>query len=971
LQNKCYSFAKNFFYRPYPVISGNELVIEMALRSVSLSLILLFYLISARSQPFGGNPPSLKWRQANNDTARIIFPKGLEEQGIQVFSIVNELSKKTSSTIGDRQYKINIIFQNQTIVSNGYVQLAPFKSEFQLTADQNSFELGSLPWDEQLAIHEYRHVQQYNNYRIGLSKVFYYLFGQGGQELANSLSIPNWFWEGDAVYQETLVSKQGRGRLPDFFNGYRSLWVADKNYSWMKLRNGSLRDYVPDHYPLGYMMVAYGREKYGDDFWKKVTLDAASFRGVFYPLQKGIKKYSGQSFTEFGRGARDHFRQQINEESESDSVSIFAKKNRHFVADEESPQFLDSNHIIYVRTSFKRPHAFMLRDLRDQTEKKIRTRSVSLDNYFSYRNHKVVYAAYEPDLRWGWRDFNVIRVLDIQTGEERRITTRSKYFSPDISSDGLYIAAVESSTDGKTTLHILNSNTGAVEKKVPNPNNLFYTYPKFYKEQELVSAMRNGKGEMAIGIVNISDGKVDWLTPFSMNVIGFLSVKNDTIYFSASHNGHDQLFAVSDHQIFEISSGGMQSITGNYQLQSEFGKYAFTSFTAVGYKMSIAGSEQFNTAPISGGQWAAPLITQQIHSLNKNNADLLDSIPLLNPTIRSYSPSFQLINFHSWRPYISDPDYSFALVSENVMNTLQSEIFVDYNRNEQYTRIGADAVYGAFFPWIDMGINYTFNRNALYRNQKVFWNELEASAGLTIPLNLSRGRWYTNLQFGSDIVYNQRYYEGAYKDSFNNRAFAYINPSINFTNQVQSGQQQIYPSLAQTISLTYDRAVTTFEGNQFLSSGYFYFPGLTATHSLVLTAAFQQRDSLNNVRFSNSFPFSRGYSGENFYRMFRLGANYHFPLVYPDWGFADIVYFLRIRANLFFDYTKVPYFSTNGGGVQPQYRSYGTEIYFDTKWWNQLPISFGIRYSHLMDPDYEGRSPNQWEFILPISLLSK
>jgi hypothetical protein len=36
-----------------------------------------------------------------------------------------------------------------------------------------------------------------------------------------------------------------------------------------------------------------------------------------------------------------------------------------------------------------------------------------------------------------------------------------------------------------------------------------------------------------------------------------------------------------------------------------------------------------------------------------------------------------------------------------------------------------------------------------------------------------------------------------------------------------------------------------------------------------------------------------------------------------------------------------------------------------------LPVSFGIRYSHLLDPDYEGRSPNQWELILPLNLLSK
>jgi hypothetical protein len=132
----------------------------------------------------------------------------------------------------------------------------------------------------------------------------------------------------------------------------------------------------------------------------------------------------------------------------------------------------------------------------------------------------------------------------------------------------------------------------------------------------------------------------------------------------------------------------------------------------------------------------------------------------------------------------------------------------------------------------------------------------------------------------------------------------------------------------------------------------------------------QQRDSLNQVRFTNSFPFSRGYSGENFYQMYGVGINYNLPLVYPDWGFAELVYFLRIRANAFYDYTAVPFYATNGPGVQSQYRSAGIEIYFDTKWWNQLALSFGIRYSHLLDPDYEGRGPNQWELILPLNILN-
>ena len=80
------------------------------------------------------------------------------------------------------------------------------------------------------------------------------------------------------------------------------------------------------------------------------------------------------------------------------------------------------------------------------------------------------------------------------------------------------------------------------------------------------------------------------------------------------------------------------------------------------------------------------------------------------------------------------------------------------------------------YPFLDAGWDYTFDRNALYRNQTVYWNEMEARAGFSIPLNWTRYTGFTSLQFGSDLIYNQRYYTGLYKDTFNSRGFAYIDP---------------------------------------------------------------------------------------------------------------------------------------------------------------------------------------------------
>jgi hypothetical protein len=100
--------------------------------------------------------------------------------------------------------------------------------------------------------------------------------------------------------------------------------------------------------------------------------------------------------------------------------------------------------------------------------------------------------------------------------------------------------------------------------------------------------------------------------------------------------------------------------------------------------------------------------------------------------------------------------------------------------------------------------------------------------------------------------------------------------------------------------------------------------------------------------------------------VWRSSANYHLPLAYPDWGFGGIVYFLRIRANLFYDFTKV--YSTTKTQTA-DLKSTGTELFFDTKLWNQLPVSFGLRYTYLLDAREFKLNEHQFEFVLSTDLI--
>ncbi len=478
----------------------------------------------ASAQQFGGNPPAIKWQQINTKAARVIFPRGLDSAAQEVARIVQQMNSLIEPTIGTKQKQVSIVLQNQTTISNAYVGLAPFRSEFFLTPEQNSLDVGSLPWPAQLAIHEFRHVQQYNNFNVGVSKVLHVLFGEGGQALGNELSVPNWFFEGDAVFNETLVSDQGRGRLPYFFNGYRALWADNKNYSWMKLRNGSYRDFTPDWYPTGYMLVSYGREKFGDDFWKNVTHDAAAYKGGLYPLQRAIKKYSGEDFAQFVSKGLDHFKNQFSADSKQPSAG------QHFLADEEYPSYVNDSTLIFMKTTYDHLPVFVKKT--GNKEKDISVRDFSLDNYFDYRKGQIVYATYRPDPRWGYRDYSELVLLDVASGKEKRISKNTKYFSPAFSSDGKTIVTVQVNPSGKCTLHLLHSTNGKLMKAFGNPDHLFYTYPKFYGDGKLIAAVRNPKGEMSLALVDISTEKMSYLLPFSYRPISFVRVSGEMVYFT-------------------------------------------------------------------------------------------------------------------------------------------------------------------------------------------------------------------------------------------------------------------------------------------------------------------------------------------------------------------------------------------------------------------------------------------------------
>ena len=912
--------------------------------SIRLLVICSLFLgsVACYAQNFGGFPPSEHWQQINTDTARIIFSPAAQAQALRIAQLVHTAAADTPVTIGSGLKKINIVLHSHTTEANGYVALGPFRSEYYLIPGANIFEFGNLPWYENLAVHEYRHVQQYNNFYKGLTKVFTVFGGHNGRALANALTIPDWFFEGDAVYAETAFTGMGRGRQPLFLSAYNSLWQEGRNYSWMKLRNGSYKDYVPDHYPLGYLLVNYGYLKYGPAFWKDVTNNASRFNGFFYPFQKAVTHYSHEDFKKFRNDAIQFYKNGVPEQK-------FITRDKT-VTNYYYPQPIGNDSLLYLKESYRSLPAFYIIDKRG--EHRLKLRSITMENWFRYASGKLVYTTFGTSRRWSLTDYSDIVLMDVGTRHEKQLTHKSRYFTPDLSTDGKQLIAVAFNDSLQTALHLLRSDDGGVLKKFISNTGAFFVHPKFINVHEIVVGVRSPDGLLSLQKFNLNDSTSDMLIAPQKSAIGDPSVHGDTLFFTASFSGNDDLyaFALTDKHLYQLTSGK----TGNYSPAVFKDSLVWSAFTTMGLQLQKRALKDMLWLPVV-------LSTSEKESTPFKVAaapiNILKTPAARNFDIHKYSKATGLLNVHSWDPGLD-------IYSNNILNTLATTAYYRYNESENAHIVGVTAAYGGFFPVLSVGVEETFNRHIQTVERTVIANENESSIGYSIPLNFTKGKTIKGLTFGSSFVFKNFQPVGESKNIILKEQWQYLHHFISWTQQLQQARQHIYPKLGYSTILHYRHRIDGF-GYQASGNAALYLPSFSKTHSIVLTGSFQNVDT-GNVLFSNRFNLARGYPDYYYARMWNAGFNYHMPLLYPDWGTANIVYLLRLRSNVFFDYSRV---RSKTGETNTAVRSTGAELYFDTKWWNQLPVSFGVRYSYLLDKTFAPGSRHIFEFIVPVNLI--
>ena len=79
-----------------------------------------------------------------------------------------------------------------------------------------------------------------------------------------------------------------------------------------------------------------------------------------------------------------------------------------------------------LKAAISNVHTFVIK--KGNEERRIRVRDVSIDNHFSYRNGKIVYASYRPDIRWGYRDYSDLQNIGCEQRHSKNINQPHKIF---------------------------------------------------------------------------------------------------------------------------------------------------------------------------------------------------------------------------------------------------------------------------------------------------------------------------------------------------------------------------------------------------------------------------------------------------------------------------------------------------------------------------------------------------------------
>ncbi len=937
---------------------------KIAVRIIPLIFFSFYFTASFAQYPvYDQEPSSQRWSQINTPRFKVIYPDGIDSLAIGLTRRLESQYARVSASLDVRPRKLSLVLRSKTTIPNGFVTLAPRRSELFTMPPQDYNFVGTNSWLDLLAVHEFRHVVQFEKANRGFNKLLSTLFGQEALAGMSHIAVPQWFWEGDAVVTETALTHSGRGRIPEFNMAFRANLLERGAFSYNKQYLRSFKDFIPDHYVTGYYLVAHLRRKHDFNIWSPIAHDAFSRPYIPFAFSRAIKRHTGknvvESYLEMTM-AMDSLWRETEEASELTDAVVVTDPERRTFTNYMYPQVLPNGDILAFKEGLADASQLVRIKPDGREELEVITGLLANSGMLSAANDKAVWVEYRPDPRWGARTSNDIKIYDLQTKKVTAIAKRTRYSAAALSPDGTKIATIHTTEANKFYLSILDATSGAEIYQYANPENHFLSMPRWSADGAYIVALQTSASGKTIIQASVENPAVRELFPPSNNNYGHpVQIKNYVLY-NLARNGIDNLFVydLNSGQHFQVTSSrfGAFNASANHLMDSIY----YNDYQVNG--MDIAKipllPDRWQTATLNDGDgskdsFIMPVIEQE------RNIDKRLSEAAGNLQIEKYKPSSDLFNIHSWGVLLTESDnfIAFGIRSRDVLGTTAFSAGYAHNPFENAGHAYGRVSYQGFLPVIDLEarignrrVEEKFRKDDIISDQKVEWNEAHASLGLRVPLNLTRSKYFRSLELGSK-------YEYTHIDSYsfnlrktnqqadgNLQALQY---DIRFSRLLRTSKRDLYSRWGQYLYLRYKHTPLDgdYKGDIFNAQAILYNPGLFKHHSFYLKGSFQHQDVSNNYRFASSMFYPRGYNYLSLENMYVASANYSLPLFYPDWSVGPFFYFQRLKGNAFYD---------RGWGTNPGFKdmflfeSIGLELSVDFNFMRFLPLlNLGVRYTYL------------------------
>mgnify|MGYP001078523643 CR=1 FL=1 len=920
---------------------------------------------------WGQDPASIRWRQIHTENFQLIFPEDYQEQAAYLADLLEYVYGPGSESLGHRPRKVSVIIHNQTVVPNGFVSWAPARLEM-FTNPPADNDLSD--WLEGLSVHEFRHVVQIDKLNAGVARILSLLLGQQAAGIMTGLFYPLWFLEGDAVVAETALTAGGRGRIPAFEQGLRAQVLERGIYSFDKATLGSLRDHVPNHYELGYQLVAGSRIRYGPELWDRVTENIARRPHTITPLSNGLKRYTGlnqrQLYRETLRGLENKWTDQLNAHDYTEHVFV-SPETRLFTSYREL-FFTSDSTFLALRTGLADIPQMVEVDLSGR-ERVIFTPGFYQTPFFSTNGRLVAWAELRTDPRWEHRSWSEIHVYDLEAGKKRKLTRNSRYFAPSVSPDGSRIAVTEASSGNQYAIVLMDARTGLEEKRFTTPGNDFLMTPAWHADgRQLFAVALDEEGKRIIGIDTDTGAFITLFHAGHTEISRPLYLEPGKILITAAFSGVDNVYCL------DLQSGQVEKIVSSRfgavgaTVSADGKRLLWSEYTSNGYRAAIADYPSDGTVPLDRVENHAVNMADELAA----QEDLVvkrSQIPRHEYLALPYYKIPNLFHFHSWGPFSLDVDNlgvapGVSLMSQNMLSTSVASVGYEYDLNEELGKFYLQYSYYGLYPVLDIRAETGLQRSFFQRGdsdpEPFLWREKTFRFGASLPLSFRRGPVFFGL---TPTVRTSRIQAVSADESpsfFQANRMQTMEYRLTAFWQRRSVPRDIRPSWGQSADLQFRH--TPFGGADmgwvFAGRMNFLFPGLARHHSLRFSAAYQKRQA--GERLSNTinyaFPglvgYPRGITGERDDRAVILTADYTLPLMHPDWNIPGIFFLKRLSATLFYDHAFLKNTEQTSGNApvttSRELSTYGVELMGRVHFLRFFaPVDIGTRMSYRPDKD--------------------